>query len=276
MSTTATTRPRSAAPVSARRAQTRERLLAAATTVFAERGVNGASVEEICETAGFTRGAFYSNFADKDALVLALIQADVAAQYAAAQQALEEVECALGRQPVADVVSQTLARFDRFGATTREGVLAQRELQLHAARVPALHGPYTAFLETSSAQLRTLLEGALERVGLEFVLPVELAVELLLHAARVPALHRPYRDFLAASSEQLRTLLTGALERLGLEFTLPVELAVEMLLATHARVQTQALFDEGVGTTALQALVLAITRPRADAPCGTGDATRSA
>lgn len=200
-----------AVPVSARRAQTRERLMAAATTVFAERGVNGASVEEICETAGFTRGAFYSNFADKDALVLALIQADVAAQYAAAQQALEEVECALGRQPVADVVSQTLARFDRFGATTREGVLAQRELQLHAARVPALHGPYTAFLETSSAQLRTLLEGALERVGLEFVLPVELAVELL--------------------------------------------------LATHARVQTQALFDEGTDTTALQGVVLAITRP---------------
>ena len=226
MSTTATTRPRSAAPVSARRAQTRERLLAAATTVFAERGVNGASVEEICETAGFTRGAFYSNFADKDALVLALIEADVAAQYAAARAALEGVESALGTGTVADVVSRALQQLDTFGATGREGVLAQQELLLHAARVPALHGPY--------------------------------------------------RDFLAASSEQLRTLLTGALERLGLEFTLPVELAVEMLLATHARVQTQALFDEGGDTTALQALVLAITRPRADAPCGTGDATRSA
>jgi AcrR family transcriptional regulator len=197
--------------VSARRAQTRDRLMAAATTVFAERGVNGASVEEICETAGFTRGAFYSNFADKDALVLALIQADVAAQYAAAQQALEEVECALGDQPVAEVVSQTLARLDRFGATSREGVLAQRELLLHAARVPALHGAYTDFLQTSSRQLRTLLEGALERVGLEFVLPVELAVEVL--------------------------------------------------LSTHDRVQTAALFDEGTDTTALQAVVLAITRP---------------
>lgn len=200
-----------AAPVSARRAQTRERLMAAATAVFAERGVNGASVEEICETAGFTRGAFYSNFADKDALVLALIQADVAAQYAAAQQAVEEVEGALGEQPIAEVVFQTLSRFERFGATTREGVLAQRELLLHAARVPALHGPYTDFLRTGSRQLRALLEGALERVGLEFVLPVELAVEVL--------------------------------------------------LATHARVQTQALFDEGTDTTALQAVVLAITRP---------------
>ena len=40
-----------------------------------------------------------------------------------------------------------------------------------------------------------------------------------------------------------------------------LELAVEVLLSTHARVQTQALFDEGTDTTALQAVVLAITRP---------------
>jgi AcrR family transcriptional regulator len=213
VSTTATPQP--AAPVSARRAHTRDRLMAAATTVFAERGVNGASVEEICETAGFTRGAFYSNFADKDALVLALIQADAAAQYAAAQSALEEAECALATtSSVATVVSQALERFDAFGATTREGVLAQREL--------------------------------------------------LLHAARVPALHAAYRDLLATSSAQLRVLLADALERVGLEFTLPSHLAAEMLLATHAWVQTQALFDETVDTTAMQAVVLAITRPRGE------------
>ena len=51
--------------------------MAAATSVFADRGIIGASVEEICEAAGFTRGAFYSNFADKDALVLALIRASI-------------------------------------------------------------------------------------------------------------------------------------------------------------------------------------------------------
>ena len=208
-STTAPSRP--AAPVSARRAQTRERLMAAATTVFAERGVNGASVEEICETAGFTRGAFYSNFADKDALVLALIQADVTAQYAAAEAALGEAECALGAQPVAGAVAEVLDRLDVSGAHTRAGVLAQRELQLHAARVPALHEPYTAFLETSSRQLCVLLAGALQRVGLEF--------------------------------------------------TLPVDLAVEVLLATHARVQTRALFTDRADTGTLQEVVLAITRP---------------
>ena len=42
-------------PLSARRARTRQRLMAAAVQVFAERGVIGSSVEEICEAAGFTR-----------------------------------------------------------------------------------------------------------------------------------------------------------------------------------------------------------------------------
>ena len=44
--------------LTARRAATRERLVDAAVVVFAEKGVLGAAVEEICEAAGFTRGAF--------------------------------------------------------------------------------------------------------------------------------------------------------------------------------------------------------------------------
>jgi AcrR family transcriptional regulator len=56
------------------RARTRERLLDAAAELFAERGVIGTSVEQIAERAGFTRGAFYGNFADKHDLVRELLQ----------------------------------------------------------------------------------------------------------------------------------------------------------------------------------------------------------
>jgi AcrR family transcriptional regulator len=42
--------------------RTRAALLDAAGEVFAERGFQGASVEAIAERAGFSRGAFYSNF----------------------------------------------------------------------------------------------------------------------------------------------------------------------------------------------------------------------
>src|SRR5688500_19306750 len=57
-----------------RRAATRERLLTAARIVLAGEGIQGASVEHICEQAGFTRGAFYSNFSSKDELLLALCE----------------------------------------------------------------------------------------------------------------------------------------------------------------------------------------------------------
>lgn len=61
-------------PSTRSRENTRARLLDAAEAVFAEIGLDAASVETVCERAGFTRGAFYSNFASKDELFLALVE----------------------------------------------------------------------------------------------------------------------------------------------------------------------------------------------------------
>ena len=58
--------------VTKRRGQTRSRLLAAAAGVFAEQGFGRATVEDVCERAGYTRAAFYSNFSSLDELFLAL------------------------------------------------------------------------------------------------------------------------------------------------------------------------------------------------------------
>jgi AcrR family transcriptional regulator len=65
-----------------RQAQTRERLLDAAERVFLRRGLQGSSVEEIAAEAGFTRGAFYSNFKSKEELFVELLQSRVYRQYA--------------------------------------------------------------------------------------------------------------------------------------------------------------------------------------------------
>lgn len=54
------------------RTQTRRRLIEAAPRVFVERGIGGASVAQICSAAGFTRGAFYSNFESKEELAAAI------------------------------------------------------------------------------------------------------------------------------------------------------------------------------------------------------------
>ncbi|MEX1178625.1 MAG: TetR/AcrR family transcriptional regulator [Nitriliruptor sp.] len=56
------------------RAQTRERLLTSAAEVIAARGLDGASIDEITERAGYSRGAFYSNFAGKPELLVELCE----------------------------------------------------------------------------------------------------------------------------------------------------------------------------------------------------------
>ena len=53
--------------------QTRERLLDAALVVFSRRGYYAASLDEIAAEAGYSKGAVYSNFSNKEELFLALI-----------------------------------------------------------------------------------------------------------------------------------------------------------------------------------------------------------
>jgi AcrR family transcriptional regulator len=56
-----------------KREQTREEILAAASRVFADRGYEAASLDAIADEAGFSRGAVYYNFADKEELFLELL-----------------------------------------------------------------------------------------------------------------------------------------------------------------------------------------------------------
>ena len=59
-----------------RKEQTRERLYGAARTMFLEKGFAATSVEDIVEAAGYTRGAFYSNFRSKQDLLAELLRRD--------------------------------------------------------------------------------------------------------------------------------------------------------------------------------------------------------
>jgi AcrR family transcriptional regulator len=56
------------------RDETRDKLFEAAARVFEEQGIGGASIETLAAAAGFTRGAFYSNFKSKDELIIAMIE----------------------------------------------------------------------------------------------------------------------------------------------------------------------------------------------------------
>ena len=56
------------------RDDTREKLFEAAARVFEQQGIGGASIETIAAAAGFSRGAFYSNFKSKDELIIAMLE----------------------------------------------------------------------------------------------------------------------------------------------------------------------------------------------------------
>jgi AcrR family transcriptional regulator len=55
------------------RGEVRDRILDAASKVFAAEGFAGATIDAIGQAAGFTKGAVYSNFGSKDELFLALV-----------------------------------------------------------------------------------------------------------------------------------------------------------------------------------------------------------
>src|ERR1700761_4834488 len=56
------------------RDDTREKLFEAAARVFEQQGISGPSIETIASAAGFSRGAFYSNFKSKDELIIAMLE----------------------------------------------------------------------------------------------------------------------------------------------------------------------------------------------------------
>jgi AcrR family transcriptional regulator len=56
------------------RDETCDKLFEAATRVFEEQGIGSASIEAIAAAAGFSRGAFYSNFKSKDELIIAMLE----------------------------------------------------------------------------------------------------------------------------------------------------------------------------------------------------------
>jgi AcrR family transcriptional regulator len=69
-----TSSPRQRRTRDEQRAETRARLLDAAAEVIAARGLDGASIDEIADRAGYTRGAFYSNFSGKPELLVELCE----------------------------------------------------------------------------------------------------------------------------------------------------------------------------------------------------------
>ncbi|MFG6403847.1 TetR/AcrR family transcriptional regulator [Microbacterium sp. P04] len=140
-----------------RRENTRQRLLEAAAQVFAEVGLDAASVEAVCEAAGYTRGAFYSNFASKEELFLDLA-ADTAARQVEAVRARIAQITASGTS--ADVPEEALAIVREVleaAGHDRLDVLLMGEIRNHALRNPTVAAAYQRQVDTMRAEVAQII-----------------------------------------------------------------------------------------------------------------------
>ncbi|MEU5275440.1 TetR/AcrR family transcriptional regulator [Streptomyces asoensis] len=149
--------------VTRRRVRTRARLLDAAFEVFAAKGFGRVSIEEVCEAAGFSRGAFYSNFATLDELFFALYgqRADLIAEQVSGALALDGPD--LDVPAAVDRVTEVLL-------LDLDWLLVKTDFLVHAARAPDV----ARTLLEHRARLRRAIADRLARARGLAVLPAVL------------------------------------------------------------------------------------------------------
>ena len=128
-------------------AQTRTRLIETARQLFVERGYGGTSIRDIADGAGYSQGAFYSNFASKEDVLLELLKGHMEAEGAQLSQVMESD----GRTP-----EQIFAELESWASTLNRDAswsMLSIELQLHANRSPTFAAKYQAVWDAHRARL---------------------------------------------------------------------------------------------------------------------------
>ncbi len=141
-----------------RKEMTRELLLDAAIDVFAEKGYNGASLDDVADAAGFTKGAVYSNFSRKSDLFRALLERETARYDAALVETVNAVPLAL----LPDVSAELLAAPEASPETQTLMI----EFWLAAIRDPSLRGPLLAVADDVGAAIEARLRASSAEPGL--------------------------------------------------------------------------------------------------------------
>ncbi|WP_414442288.1 TetR/AcrR family transcriptional regulator [Burkholderia sp. 22PA0106] len=143
----------------ASRLQTRAHLLAAGKRLFVERGFGATSLRDIAAEAGYTQGAFYSNFASKDALFLALMQERSTSQVADIAAALRDPAAS------ADDILNALESWARTLDAEPEWSVLGVEFKLHGGRNSDFAATSQALLDAHRDGLAYCIAQIFARLG---------------------------------------------------------------------------------------------------------------
>lgn len=150
-----------------RKSETRVRLLAAAEAVFARRGYHAASVDEVCDEAGYSKGALYAHFASKEDLLMELIGTrmrtyleDLAARFVRTGTLPERI-----REVVA-FLAQTIEEKPRW-------CVLYIEFWTHAMRTPEVRGRLAEQYASWRTMTAALIETQADEAGVTLPLPAD-------------------------------------------------------------------------------------------------------
>jgi AcrR family transcriptional regulator len=150
---------------SERKARTRVELLVAARTVFLRRGFHGASLDEIAEEAGYTKGAVYSNFAGKDDLYLALLDTHYE------QRVKAYVDMMLDEPTFEDAIRAVGRFMVESDVRDPDWLPTLAEFVAHAARDESLRRRYVRVRERFLAAIADVIETLCDRHDLALRVP---------------------------------------------------------------------------------------------------------
>ncbi len=140
------------------RERTREHLLEAARVAVARNGYDGTSIADIAEAAGFSKGAFFSNYESKEALLLELLRRHKERDIATLGRILEIAE--QGKD-----AASALDRYLEDLGDDADWFRLDIELQLHAARNPTFAANYDALQSRTRSGLAHLIAALFEKAG---------------------------------------------------------------------------------------------------------------
>jgi len=141
------------------RAQTREHLIDAARHLFVTNGYGGASIRDIANHAGYSQGAFYSNFSSKEDVLLELLRRHMDAE-------AMQLTTLMGDN--AQLPEQLLARLEAWASTLNHDAdwcMLSIELQLHARRSPSFAEEYQKVWDRHQAEIGGVINLLFEKLG---------------------------------------------------------------------------------------------------------------
>ena len=146
--------------------QTRERLIEAARTMFVKKGYVATSVEDIAAAAGYTRGAFYSNFDGKSELLIELLRRDHDRMHADYQSIMQDGGTRAEMESrVMAYYSQMFRHDECFPLWVEAKLLASRDTKFRVR--------FNAFRNEKLEQIATYIRAFSEQVGTALPLPAE-------------------------------------------------------------------------------------------------------